>query len=156
MSGRNRRALAPIGLLMAAALTMLAAPEYAFLGENGIDVSPAVWNIAVAFCRVITGVLGLLAIVSAVTGRRSASSRRDTFGSIAGGVVLIAAAIAGLELVLVITGVVGFGLLCVGGAAAVGPTLAYDSSGRSTTQPSGAATKREPRPYGPARIRRQP
>lgn len=42
MSGRNRRTVAPMGLLMAAALTMLAAPVYAFLGEKGIDVSPAV------------------------------------------------------------------------------------------------------------------
>jgi hypothetical protein len=134
MSGRSRPTVAPMGLLMAAAVTMLAAPVYAFLGEKGIDVSPQVWNIAVAFCRVITGVLGLLAIVSAVTGRRSASSRRDTFGSIAGGVVFIAAAIAGLGLVLVITGVVGFGLLCVGGAAAVNAFRSWRSEPASPSQ----------------------
>jgi hypothetical protein len=39
MSGRNRRTLAPMGLLMAAALTMLAAAVYPFLGEKGIDAT---------------------------------------------------------------------------------------------------------------------
>jgi hypothetical protein len=108
-----------VTLLMVVALTMLAAPVYTLLGEKGISVSRALWNIAAALCRAVTGLFGLLAVVSVVTGRRSGSSRDDIFGSIAAGVVLIGAAIAGLRLVIVITGLGGLALLFAGGHMAV-------------------------------------
>jgi hypothetical protein len=49
-----------------------------------------------------------------VTGRRLGSSRDDILGSIAAGVIFIGAAIAGLRLVIVITGLGGLAVLCAG------------------------------------------
>ncbi len=119
MSGRNPRTVGAMTLLIAVALTMVAAPVYVLLGTKGIGMSSSLWTIAVALCRVVTGLFGLLAIVSAVTRRGSRPSRDNTLGSVASGVVLIAAAVAGLGLVIVITGFAGLVLLYAGGAQAV-------------------------------------
>jgi hypothetical protein len=107
-------------LLMVVGTVMLAAPVYVLLGEKGIDVSPSLWNTAVGFCRVVTGLFGLLTIVSTVTGRGSEPNRDGAVGSVAAGVVLIAAAVAGLGFVIVITGLGGLALLYAGGSVAVG------------------------------------
>jgi hypothetical protein len=119
MSERSRRTLVPVVFLMAVAAIMIAAAGYVFLGEKGIAVSPLLWKVAVDLCRVVTDLFGILAIVSVVTGRRSGSSRDGTFGSAACGALLIAAAVAGLGLVIVITGLSGLALLYAGGAGAV-------------------------------------
>lgn len=118
MGGRNRRNLAVALLLMAVALIMIAAAIYTFLGEK-VAVSPSLWKAAAVLCRVTAGLFGLLAIVSTVTGRRTESGRDGFFGSIVTGVVLIAAAVAGLGLVTVMTGIGGLVLLYAGGAVAV-------------------------------------
>ena len=119
MSGRDCRSLARTASLMAVALIMAAAPVYVLLGEKAIAVSPPLWNLALDLCRITTGLFGLLAVVSTVTGRGADSSRHDTFGSIVAGVVFIAAAVAGLGLVIVVTGLAGLALLYAGGVAAV-------------------------------------
>ena len=119
MTGLRRGSLAPTVLLIAAALIMIATPVYVTMGEKGIAVSPSLWKVAIDFCRVVTGLVGLLTIGSAVNERRSVSSGDGTLGSLAGGVVLIAAAVAGLGLVIVMTGLIGLGLLFAGGAVAV-------------------------------------
>jgi hypothetical protein len=121
LAGRHRRTMtATTLLLMAVGAVMLAAPVYVLLGEKGIDVSPFLWNTAVAFCRVVAGLFGLLAIVLTVTGRGSESNRDGPFGSVVAGVLLIAAAVAGLGFVIVMTGLGGLALLYAGGAVAVG------------------------------------
>lgn len=119
MSRLRRSTLTPIVLLTAVALIMIAAPVYVFLGEKGIAVSSLLWTVALDFCRGLTGLFGLLAIVSAVPRRRSESRGNGILGSVATGVVLIAAAAAGLGLVIVITGLTGLGLLYAGGVVAV-------------------------------------
>ncbi|MGN6871932.1 MAG: hypothetical protein ACTHMY_26370 [Solirubrobacteraceae bacterium] len=119
MSGRDRRGLALIASLLAIGMVMIAAPICVILGEKAIVVSPALWNLSADVCRVITGLVGLFVLVSAVRGRGSDSSRHDTFGSIVGGVVLIAGAVAGLGLVIVVTGLGGLAFLYAGGALAV-------------------------------------
>ncbi len=53
-----------------------------------------------------------------VTGRGEDSSRHDAVGSIAVGVVGIAAAVAGLGLVIVVTGLAGLALLYASAGAA--------------------------------------
>ncbi len=118
-SERSLRTLVPIVVLMALALIMIAAPVYVFLGEKKIDVSPSLWNVALDLCRVVTGLSGILAIVSVVTDGRSGSSGDGTIGSLACGAALIAAGVAGLGLVIVITGLGGLALLCVGGVGAL-------------------------------------
>lgn len=116
-SGRDLRGLALTAALMAVALVMTAAPVCVILGEKGVAVSPSLWNVAVDLCRIITGLFGLLAVISSVRGRGSDSSRHDTLGSIASGAVLVVAAVAGLGLVIVITGLTGVVLLYVSGVA---------------------------------------
>ena len=119
MSKRSRRSLAPMILLMAVALIMLAAPVYVLLGEKGIAVSPSFWKLAVDLCRGITGLFGILTIVSVVPGRRSGPSGEGALGSLVAGALLIVAAIADLGLTIVITGLAGLGLLFAGGAVVV-------------------------------------
>jgi hypothetical protein len=119
MSGRDRGSVASTALLLAVATIMIAAPACVILGEKGIAVSPSLWNLAVDLCRGITGLFGLLVLVSAVTELGADSSRQDTFGSIVGGVAFIAAAITGLGLVIVVTGLGGLALLYAGVAVAV-------------------------------------
>lgn len=104
---------------MVVGLTLLAAAVYVVLGEKDTSVSPSLWNVAVVLCRVITGLIGLLAIAPAVVRRGAGSSRDYTLGSVATAVVLIAAAVVGLRLVIVITGLGGIGLLYAAGATAV-------------------------------------
>jgi hypothetical protein len=119
-TGHNRRTMSVTTLLMASGAAMLAASVCVLLGEKGIDVSPSVWHTAVAFCRVVTGLVGLLMIGSAVTGRGSGSNRDGAFGSVVAGVLCVAAAVAGVGLVIVITGLGGLVLLFAGGAVAIG------------------------------------
>lgn len=119
MSGGDRRSLAWMAALMPVAMVMIAAPVYVVLGEKGIAGSPSLWNIALDMCRVVTGLFGLFVLVSVVSGRGSDSSREDIFGSIAGVVVFIAAAVVGLGLVIVVTGFGGLVLLYASGAVAV-------------------------------------
>ncbi|HET6866696.1 MAG TPA: hypothetical protein VFH80_12335 [Solirubrobacteraceae bacterium] len=119
MSGRDGRGLALIVSLLAVGLVMIAAPICVFLGEKVIVVSPSLWNLALDLCRVITGLVGLFVLGSALSGRGADSSRHDTFGSIVGGVVLIAGAVLGLGLVIVVTGLGGLVFLYAGGALAV-------------------------------------
>jgi hypothetical protein len=119
MRAYSRRTLASTSLLMASGLIMLAAAVYVLLGEQAISAPPALWNVAAAVCRAVTGLFGLLAIVSTLTARASESSRHDTISSVASGVVFIAAAVVGLRLVIVITGLGGLALLFAGGTVAV-------------------------------------
>lgn len=119
VSWRSCRILVAVVLLIAVALIMIAAPVYVFLGEKKIVVSPALWSVALDVCRVVTGLFGMLGIVSVVTERRSGSSGDGALGSVAGGAVLIVAAVAGLGLVIVITFLGGLVLLVAGGAVAV-------------------------------------
>jgi hypothetical protein len=116
---RNRRSLRLVILLMTAGLAMLAAAVCVVLGEKGLGVSESLWRVAVDVCRVVTGLLGLLVIQSVAAGRRSQASRRDTFWTVVSGVVFLVAAVAGLRLVIVITGFGGLVLLYAGGAVAV-------------------------------------
>ena len=104
MRGRNGRTLAATILLMVTGVTLLAAAVYVVLGEKEGGVSPSLWNVAVVLCRVITGLFGLLAIAPAVVGRGAGSSRDETLGAVTTAVILIAAAVVGLRLVIVITG----------------------------------------------------
>jgi hypothetical protein len=134
MSKRSRRTLAPMVLLMAVALIMIAAPVYVLLGEKGIAVSPSLWNVAVDLCRVVTGLFGLLTIVSVVPRRGSGSSGDGTFGSLVSGVVLIAASVVGVGLVIVITGLGGLALLYAGGAVGVQAFRASRLGPRQTPQ----------------------
>lgn len=120
---RNRRSLRLVILLMAAGLAMLAAAVCVVLGEKGLGVSESLWSVAVDVCRVVTGLLGLLVIKSVAPGRRSEASWRDTFWTVVSGLVFIVAAVAGLRLVIAITGFGGLLLLYAGGAAAVHPTI---------------------------------
>jgi hypothetical protein len=113
------RALVPLALLMTAGLIMTAASVYVFLGEKKINVSPSLWMAALDLCRVVTGLYGIFAIVSVVTERRSGSRGGNTFGSVVCGAALIAAAVAGLGLVMVITGLGGITLLFAGGFVVV-------------------------------------
>ena len=53
-------------------------------------------------------------------GRRPEANRDGAFGSVVAGVVLIAAAVAGLGFVIVMTGLGGLALLYAGGSVAVG------------------------------------
>ena len=119
MSGRDRRGLALIVSLLAVGLVMIAAPICVVLGEKAIVVSPSLWNLSVDSCRVITGLVGLFVLVSAVSARGADDSRHGTFGSIVGGVVLIAGAVAGLGLVIAVTGLGGLAFLYAGGGLAV-------------------------------------
>lgn len=119
MSGRDWHSLAWMAALMPVAMVMIAASVYVVLGEKGIAGSPSLWSLALDLCRVVTGLFGLFVLVSVVPGRGSDSSRQDIFGSIAGGVVFIAAAVAGLGLVIVVTGLGGLVLLYASGAVAV-------------------------------------
>jgi hypothetical protein len=119
MSGRDRRSLAWIAALMPVAMVMITAPVYVVLGEKGIAGSPSLWNVALDLCRVVTGLFGLFVLASVVPGRGSDSSRQDIFSSIAAGAVFIAAAVAGLGLVIVVTGLGGLVLVYAGGAVAV-------------------------------------
>lgn len=119
MGGRDWRSVAWMASLMPVAVVMIAASVYVVLGEKGIAGSPSLWNLAVNVCRVVTGVFGLLVLVSVVPGRGSDSSRQDIFGSLAGGAVFIAAAVAALGLVIVVTGLGGLVLLYASGAVAV-------------------------------------
>jgi hypothetical protein len=115
----SRRGL-PLGtVLIAAGLTMVAAAVLVVLGQKGVVISESLWNVAVDVCRVVTGLVGLLAVESAVLGRGSESSRGDTFWNVVIGVVFIAAAVAGLRFVIVMTGLVGLVPLYAGGALAV-------------------------------------
>jgi hypothetical protein len=114
----STRPLVSMALLMALALIMIAAPVYVFLGEKRIDVSPSLWHAALDLCRAVTALFGILPIVSVLPARRPRSGDGGTFGSAAGGAALIAAAVAGWGLVLVITGLGGLALLCGGGAVA--------------------------------------
>lgn len=118
MSGRDRGSVAWIAALLAVATIMIAAPACVILGEKGVAVSPSLLNLAVDLCRLVTGLFGLLVLVSAVTGRGSDSSRQEAFRSIVGGVAFIAAAIAALGLVIVVTGLGGLALLYAGAALA--------------------------------------
>jgi hypothetical protein len=86
LTGHSRRTMTATTLLMAVRATMVAAPVYVLLGEKGIDVSPSLWNTSLAFCRAVTGLFGLLAIVSTVTGRGSRPKRDDAFRSVVAGV----------------------------------------------------------------------
>ena len=119
MSGRDRRSLAWMTALMPVAMVMIAAPVYVELGEKGIAGSPSLWNLALDLCRVVTGLFGLFVLVAVVPGGGSDSNRQDIFRSIAGGVVSIAAAVAGLGLVVVVTGLGGLVLLYASGAVAL-------------------------------------
>ncbi|HJS96271.1 MAG TPA: hypothetical protein VJ741_18545 [Solirubrobacteraceae bacterium] len=101
---------------MAVGLIMIAASVYVLLGEKKIDVSPSLWRVSLDLCRVVTGLFGILVIVSVVTERRSGSRDGGTFRSVACGAAFIAAAVAGLGLVIAITGLGGFALLYGGGA----------------------------------------
>jgi hypothetical protein len=116
---RDRLRLLRVILLIAAGLSMVAASVLVLLGEKGVGPSESLWNVAVDLCRVVTGLLGLLAIKSAVPERRAESSRQDTFWTVVSGVVFIAAAVAGLRLVIVMTGLAGLVLIYAGGALAV-------------------------------------
>jgi hypothetical protein len=116
MSRRDRRSLTWMAALMPVAMVMIAAPVYVVLGEKGIADSPSLWNLALDLCRVVTGLFGLIVLVPVAPGRGSDSSRQDIVGSIAGGVVFIAAAVAGLGLVIVVTGLGGVVLLYASGA----------------------------------------
>lgn len=120
LARRNRRTMTVTMLLTAVGAAMLAASVYVLLGEKGIDVSPFRWSAAVDFCRAVTGLFGLLAIMSTVTRRGSGSNRDGKFRSVVAGVLFIAAGVAGFGLVIVITGLAGLGLLYAGGGAAVG------------------------------------
>jgi MFS family permease len=133
LTGHRRRTMTATTLLMAVGATMVAAPVYVLLGEKGIDVSPSLWTTALAFCRAVTGLFGLLAIVSTVTGRGSRPKRDDAFRSVVAGVLFIAAAVAGLGLVIVITGLAGLVLLFASGAGVVGAFR----SGRPESVPAG-------------------
>lgn len=115
----GRRALVPLALLMIAGLIMTAASVYVFLGEKKIDVSPSLWMAALDLCRVVTGLFGIFVIVSVVTERRSGSRGGDTFRTLACGAALIAAAAAGLGLVIVVTGLGGITLMFAGGVVVV-------------------------------------
>lgn len=119
MGGRDVRGLALIASLLAGGLVMIAAPICVQLGEKASVVSPSLWNLSVDSCRVITGLVGLFVLVSAVRGRGADYSDHGTFGSIVVGVVLMAGAVAGLGLVIVVTGLGGLMLLYAGGTLAV-------------------------------------
>jgi hypothetical protein len=108
-----------MALLMDVGLIMIAAPVYVFLGEKKIDVSPSLWSVALDLCRVVTGLFGIVAIVSVVTERRAGSRGGGTVGSVACGAALIAAAVAGLGIVIVLTGLAGVALLYVAGAVVI-------------------------------------
>src|SRR5262249_44708351 len=88
-------------------------------GEKTIYVSPSLWSVAFDVCRVFTGLSGILAIVGVVTDRRSGSRGDGDFGCLAGAAAVIAAAVAGLGIVIAMTGLAGVGLLYAGGAGVV-------------------------------------
>ena len=137
-SSRDGRSLAGTASLMAVALIMTAAPVYVLLAVKGIADAPPLWNLALDLCRVITALFGLLAIVSTVPGRSAGSSCQDILGSIIAGVVFIAAAVVGLGLVLVVTGLAGLALLY---ASAVAAADAFRSQHREPArQPASVAT----------------
>jgi hypothetical protein len=120
MSKRSCRTEVRLALLMAFALVMIAAPVYVFLGEKKIDVSPSLWSAALDFCRVVTGLFGIIGIVSVVTERRSGARGDGLVGSVAGGAALIGAAVVGLGLVIVVTALGGAVLLYGAGAIVAG------------------------------------
>jgi len=116
---RNRPTWPLVTSLMATGLAMFAAAVCVVLGEEGVRLSEPLWNVSVDVCRAVTGLLGLLMIKSLASGRRLESSRMDTFWTVVSGVLFIVAAVVGLGLVIVMTGVVGLVLLYAGGTVAV-------------------------------------
>jgi hypothetical protein len=141
---------------MVVGLTMLAAAVYVVLGEKDAGVSPSLWNVAAVLCRVITGLFGLLAIAPAVVRRGAGSTRDDTLGSVATAVVLIASAVVGLRLVIVITGLGGIGLLYAAGATALNASRSRPPEPEPPPRPSERLEPVPHRLHSPALVGKPP
>lgn len=104
-------------MFLLAGLGMISAVVIVILGEKTSGISLPVWNVALIACQGVTGLLGLRVLVSSLIARGSKSSLRERLSTMATGGVLVAAAVAGVGLVLVVTGLFGLRLTLTGVSA---------------------------------------
>ena len=107
----SRSGLSVLVLLVAMGVT--ASALIVFLAEKGVRISDSVGLVALRVCQVTTGMLGLAVFVGAVLG--ALRPPRGPFGQTVGAffvsLLFVGAAVAGLGLVIVLTGLVGLGVL---------------------------------------------
>jgi hypothetical protein len=110
----SARAVARSVIFILAGLAMLAAAVILFVAERDTGVSLPVWNVARVVCQGVTGLLGLRMLASLVLARGWRAGFRQNLSTVGWGVALVVAAVIGANLVFVVTGLAGIGLILAG------------------------------------------